>query len=186
LGDLTMLAAISAHARFGTCRASVPTLAKWLCIHERTARKRAAVLKELGFVRESSVPGLARAKREIVETSGPTVEIEVAGLDMDDAFGLLLLLMALGLPYTGALDDLARTAGISRGTLNVLLSKLVERGFLTLERKTRALFCVVPAFALQERLAKPRSPQESAGVRRENRVADLREQALAILRGASL
>jgi hypothetical protein len=182
LGDLVLLAAISAHTRFGTCRASVPTLAAWIGIHERTARKRMNALVDLGYVRESPIPGLARAKREIIETgSGATVEIE-AGIDLDDSFGLLLLLMALGLPYTGALDDLARTAGLSRPTMNGLLDRLIGRNFVTIERKSRALFCIVPTGTFS---GTGGSPKKSADVRPANRLADLQQQALAILRSRS-
>ena len=164
LGDLTLLAAISAHTHCGTCCASVPTLGEFLGIHERTARKRMKVLTDLHFVRQQSVHRLERAEREIVDASGPMVQIEVAGVDMDDAFGLLLLLMALGLPYTGELNYLARMAGVSRPTLNGLLDRLIEQNLLTLQRKTRSQFLVVPAGTPSGTLGAGGSRKKSAEV----------------------
>jgi DNA-binding transcriptional regulator YhcF (GntR family) len=166
LGDLVMLAAVSAHAPYGTCRASIPTLADWLQIHPRTARKRMNALVELGYVKECPVRGHERASREIVEPeSGQTVQVEAAGIDMDDSFGLLLLLMAIGLPHTGPLDELARAAGVSRVTFNRLLDRLIERKFVTIERKSRAQFFVVPAGTLL-------SPKKSAHVRHADSIVD--------------
>jgi DNA-binding transcriptional regulator YhcF (GntR family) len=165
LGDLVMLAAVSAHAPYGTCRASIPTLADWLQIHPRTARKRMNALVALGYVKECPVRGHERASREIVEPeSGQTVQVEAAGTDRDDSFGLLLLLMALG-SWTGPLDELAQAAGVSRVTFDKLLARLEEQKFVTIERKSRAQFFVVPAGTLL-------SPKKSAHVHRTDSIVD--------------
>jgi hypothetical protein len=87
LDDLVMLAAVSGHAPYRTCRASLPKLAKFLGIHPRTARKRMNVLAEFWILRESRVRGRKRASREIVESdSGAMVQVESDGIDIERKF----------------------------------------------------------------------------------------------------
>ena len=184
LGGVLALAAVALNSRGGSTLASLGQLSKTMCCDRHTMRDYVATAADAGYLKENGTRN--RKWRWLAQDGGATITLSADAIKqhahLGDALALAVLMRSLAAENGELVIDfetLADLAACSRDTLDRKWRRLEKAGWAERKRESRSEYRVT--VRVPENVYSG-TPATFTNVRCANRVADLREQALAILR----